>query len=145
METFQTHPLSLSHLLSSINERKLALPDFQRDFVWDAGATEELIESIARSFPAGSLLFLPYRPNEFTPRAVTGAPELNGLTPLELILDGQQRLTSLYQAFYGRGEHRYFISAHEQDDLFELVWPTLARRLAEPAQSARSPTRSGSN
>lgn len=125
METFQTHPVSLGHLLSSIHERKLALPDFQRDFVWDAGATEELIESIARSFPAGSLLVMPYRAKEFEPRAVTGAPDLDGVAPNELVLDGQQRLTSLYQAFHGRGDHRYFVDLNvliAGDDIQEAVF-----------------------
>lgn len=121
METFHTNPVSLRHLLSSIHERQLALPDFQRDFVWDAGATEELLESIARSFPAGSLLFMPYWPEAFTPRAIQGAPELNGSNPHQLILDGQQRLSSLYQACYGAGEHRYFLDLkplmNEVDDV----------------------------
>jgi hypothetical protein len=109
VDTFQTNPLSLVHLLSKIHERELALPDFQRDFVWDARATEELIESIARSFPAGSLLFMPWRGNTFAPRAVQGAPNLDGTTPDKLILDGQQRLSSLYQACYGVGDYRYFV------------------------------------
>jgi len=98
MESFQTNPISLSYLLGSIHQRRLALPDFQRDFVWMPRATEQLIESIARSFPAGSLLFYPFQPNTFKPRSVENAPALNG-DPLELVLDGQQRLTSLYQAF----------------------------------------------
>jgi hypothetical protein len=109
MERFHTNPQSLEHLLSSINERKLALPDFQRDFVWLPRATEGLIESMARAFPAGSLLFYPYKPGVFQPRAVQNAPALDGVAPLELVLDGQQRLTSLYQALYGVGDHRYFI------------------------------------
>jgi hypothetical protein len=95
-------------MLSAIHERQLALPDFQRDFVWDASATEELIESICRSFPAGTLLFMPWRDNAFTPRAIQDAPELNGANPNQLILDGQQRLSSLYQACYGVGDYRYF-------------------------------------
>lgn len=109
MEAFQTNPVSLRHLLSEINERELALPDFQRDFVWDARATESLIESISRSFPAGSLLFMSWREDTFEPREIQGAPELNGGTPQKLILDGQQRLSSLYQACYGVGEYRYFV------------------------------------
>lgn len=109
MEAFQTNPVSLRHLLSEIHERELALPDFQRDFVWDPHATEELIESISRAFPAGSLLFMPWRENAFSPRAIQGAPELNGIRPQKLILDGQQRLSSLYQACYGAGEYRYFV------------------------------------
>lgn len=68
---------------------------------------------------------MPYRPNEFTPREVAGAPALNGLTPNELVLDGQQRLTSLYQAFYGQGDHRYFIDLKkliEGEDIQEAVF-----------------------
>src|SRR4029077_13301996 len=120
METFQTNPLSLSHLLGAVHERQLALPDFQRDFVWDARATEELVESISRSFPAGSLLFMPWRPDTFAPRAIQGAPALNGTTPSQLILDGQQRLSSLYQAFYGVGDYRYFVDLNplfDDDDI----------------------------
>ena len=45
----------LKFLLEMICNREMALPDFQRDFVWDPFATDELIESIASNFPAGSL------------------------------------------------------------------------------------------
>jgi hypothetical protein len=125
METFQTHPVSLAYLLGSIHERKLALPDFQRDFVWDARATEELLESIASSFPAGSLLFMPWRQDAFQPRAIQGAPDLESTTPNELILDGQQRLSSLYQACYGVGDYRYlvdFAPLLEGEDVEEAVF-----------------------
>lgn len=125
METFQTNPVGLRHLLSSINERELALPDFQRDFVWDPRATEELVESIARAFPAGSLLFMPWQAETFTPRAIQGAPELDGTTPHQLILDGQQRLSSLYQACYGVGDYRYFVDLNplfKDDDIQEAVF-----------------------
>jgi hypothetical protein len=88
----------------------MALPDFQRDFVWDPYATDELIESIISNYPAGSLLRIKNGQQLlFQPRAFEGAPELNGTKPAYLILDGQQRLTSLYQAFFGKGEHRYYL------------------------------------
>jgi hypothetical protein len=112
-------------MLSAIHERQLALPDFQRDFVWDPRATEELIESICRSFPAGSLLFMPWRESAFTPRAIQGAPELNGSTPHQLILDGQQRLSSLYQACYGAGDYRYYVDLKPllaDEDIEEAVF-----------------------
>lgn len=100
----------LRYLLESIHHREIALPDFQRNFVWDPRATEELIESICQNFPAGSLLRIKNSHGFFfAPREVHGAPGLNGHTPSYLVLDGQQRLTSLYQAFYGVGQHRYFI------------------------------------
>jgi hypothetical protein len=100
----------LKFLLEMIHNRVMALPDFQRDFVWDPYATDELIESIISNYPAGSLLRIKNGEQLlFQPRAFEGAPELNGTKPAYLILDGQQRLTSLYQAFYGKGEHRYYL------------------------------------
>jgi hypothetical protein len=101
----------LKFLLQMIHNREMALPDFQRDFVWDPFATEELIESIISNFPAGSLLRIKNGTQLlFQPRAVEGAPPLaKDARPSYLILDGQQRLTSLYQAFCGVGEHRYYI------------------------------------
>lgn len=107
---FDVNPVSLSYLLASIHQREIALPDFQRDFVWDPRATEELIESIGLRFPAGSLLRIKNGAGfAFAPREFAGAPSLDGYPPSFLILDGQQRLTSLYQAFHGTGSHRYFL------------------------------------
>lgn len=106
---------SLQFLLDLIRNREMALPDFQRDFVWDPFATEELIESIISNFPAGTLLRIK-NGNQllFQPRAVEGAPALaKDARPSYLVLDGQQRLTSLYQALYGVGEHRYYIRLGE--------------------------------
>lgn len=100
----------LSWLLKQIQEQEVALPDFQRDFVWEPGATQELIISIANNYPAGSLLAIRNTHSYFAAREFEGAPSLNGFKPTYLILDGQQRLTSLYQAFYGVGEYRYFIN-----------------------------------
>jgi hypothetical protein len=89
----------------------MALPDFQRSFVWDPSATDELIESIISNFPAGTLLSIRHgKQLLFQPREFEGAPELDDVSkPAYLILDGQQRLTSLYQAFYGVGEHRFYL------------------------------------
>ena len=100
----------LQFLLNLIHNRAMALPDFQRDFVWDPAMTDELIESVIQNFPCGTLLqvkngqeFL------FKPRAFAGAPALDHGTPTFLVLDGQQRLTSLYQAFYGAGSHAFVL------------------------------------
>jgi uncharacterized protein with ParB-like and HNH nuclease domain len=106
------HPTAekLQFLLASIDNKEMALPGFQRDFVWEPSATEELIESICQHFPAGSLLRIKNSSSAFfAPREFAGAPSLNNHKPSYLILNGQQRMTSLYQAFYGVGTHRYFI------------------------------------
>ncbi len=51
-----TNPRKLKELLGQIDSRTTVLPDFQRDFVWDPSATQELIVSVANNFPAGSVL-----------------------------------------------------------------------------------------
>jgi hypothetical protein len=104
-----TNPRALKDLLAEIHNRSAVLPDFQRDFVWEPGATQELIVSIANNYPAGSILRVRDAKRVFAAREFEGAPHLAGAKHTFLVLDGQQRMTSLYQAFYGVGEHRYFL------------------------------------
>jgi hypothetical protein len=104
-----TNPRELKDLLRQIYKGEAVLPDFQRDFVWDPFMTMELIISIAENYPAGSLLRIRNTQNLFAYREFAGAPPLNGQKPTYLVLDGQQRLTSLYQAFYGVGENKFFL------------------------------------
>jgi hypothetical protein len=98
----------LVHLLDELDNGQLALPDFQRSFVWSPDATRELIVSMIRAFPAGALLFLQGGGATFKARAAEGAPPPQ-VQPSYLVLDGQQRLTSLYQALFGRGTSRFFL------------------------------------
>ena len=104
-----TNPRALKELLAEIHNRTAVLPDFQRDFVWEPGATQELIVSIASNYPAGSILRVRDAKRVFAAREFEGAPSLDSQKHTFLVLDGQQRLTSLYQAFYGVGEHRYYL------------------------------------
>ena len=122
-----TNPRELKELLSQIHVGESVLPDFQRDFVWDPNMTMELIVSIAENFPAGSLLRIRNTKNLFAYREFEGAPALNNRKPTYLVLDGQQRLTSLYQAFYGVGESRYYLDLRRliegkdfEDSIFHL-------------------------
>src|SRR5215211_3343395 len=110
-----TNPRDLKNLLGQIEQRESALPDFQRDFVWEPNATQELIVSIASNYPAGSLLRIRNTNQLFAFREFQGAPALDGYRTTFLVLDGQQRLTSLFQAFFGVGEHRYYL------DLLKLI------------------------
>ncbi len=59
-------------LLKQIREREVALPDFQRDFVWESAATQELIISIASNYPAGSLLAIRTRTVTSQPVSLKG-------------------------------------------------------------------------
>lgn len=111
-----TNPRALKELLAEVHNRTMVLPDFQRDFVWEPGATQELIVSIANNYPAGSILRVRDTKRVFAAREFEGAPPLDGAKHTFLVLDGQQRLTSLYQAFYGVGEHRYFLNLRKLSD-----------------------------
>lgn len=121
----------LGELLPQIENRMSALPEFQRDFVWDPAATKELIVSVAREFPAGSILRIRNTHNLFACREIKGAPQLGEGRADYLVLDGQQRLTSLYQAFYGKGETLYFLNVQkllDSEDFEECVLAIKANR-----------------
>jgi hypothetical protein len=99
---FDTTKEDLKDILRNVHERRLQLPDFQRDYVWGDEDVRSLIASIAKGFPVGALLTLERGGEvEFKPRALAGAPEGN-TRPTELLLDGQQRMTSLYQSLYAK-------------------------------------------
>lgn len=97
--TFKTNPIDLIELLENCHRGKLQLPDFQRSWVWDENRIKSLIASISRSFPVGALMALDTGGDvNFKPRPVEGAPaEAKQEAPQSLLLDGQQRMTSLYQ------------------------------------------------
>lgn len=121
MSNFETHPKEIRTLLQLIHSGELALPDFQRNFVWDPGAIEELLESIMKQYPAGSLLFLKDSGDKFQVREFENAPKLlSQRSPSQLALDGQQRLTSLYQAYYGKGNHLFFIDLNCLKDEIDI-------------------------
>ncbi len=97
----QTNDKPITELMSGINEGKTQLPDFQRGWVWEDNRIRALIASITSNFPVGAAMFLEYG-NEnvrFKYRTIEGAPS-KGNIPSELILDGQQRLTSIYSALF---------------------------------------------
>jgi hypothetical protein len=101
--TFKTNPISLKRLLENCGSGDLQLPDFQRSFVWDEDRIKSLIASVSRSFPIGALMSLETGGDaNFKPRPVEGAPnKAREVSPDFLLLDGQQRMTSLYQATSG--------------------------------------------
>src|SRR5258708_6063457 len=88
-------------LVEQASECKLCLPEFQRDFIWTTEAVADLVRSILRGYYVVSLLLLRFDPQHppFAPTYLRGAkghhPEPR---PELLILDGQQRLTSLIYA-----------------------------------------------
>ena len=99
MSKFTAIPVSLKSLLEQVENGKIQLPDFQRGWVWDDDRIKGLLVSISRGFPVGAVMTLDAGGDiRFQSRLIEGATA-NGTSPTEqYLLDGQQRLTSLYQA-----------------------------------------------
>jgi hypothetical protein len=97
--TFKTNPYYLHELLTDCDRGVLQLPDFQRSWVWDENRILSLIASVSKAFPIGALMTLETGGQvDFKPRPIEGAAAKAGETkPTALLLDGQQRMTSLYQ------------------------------------------------
>jgi len=97
---FDSKQDTLENLLKEIGAGRIQLPDFQRGWVWDDAHIKSLIASVSRSFPMGAVMTLSTGGEvRFQPRPIEGVT-FHGSQPQpdRLILDGQQRLTSLYQA-----------------------------------------------
>lgn len=96
--TFDSTKESLYTILTGISKGKTQLPDFQRGWIWDDDHISSLLASVSLSFPVGAVMMLETDENfRFKPRPVEGVVTPNG-DPERLILDGQQRLTSLFQS-----------------------------------------------
>lgn len=98
--TFKTHEPALHELLDGIHRGDIQLPDFQRGWVWDDDRIRGLVASVSVSYPIGVVMLLETGGEgvRFLPRPFEGAPSPSPSRPQKLVLDGQQRLTSLYLA-----------------------------------------------
>jgi uncharacterized protein with ParB-like and HNH nuclease domain len=99
METFDSTKRSLFEILRDVHRGKIQLPDFQRGWIWDDNRIKGILASVAKSFPIGAIMLLETG-NEnvrFKTKPVEGVKLDNDVKPDLLILDGQQRITSLYQ------------------------------------------------
>jgi hypothetical protein len=102
--TFDSTKRSLHEFLKDVHSGKLKLPDFQRGWVWDDSHILGLLASVAQSFPIGAVMLLQSGNEDvrFKERLVEGVENPNPDHTENLILDGQQRLTSLYQSVFAK-------------------------------------------
>lgn len=96
--TFRTAEPALKDVLDAIARGETQLPDFQRGWVWDDQHIRSLIASLSLSYPIGAVMFLEAGGAPFKPRLFEGVSLTPVLPPRKLVLDGQQRLTSMYLA-----------------------------------------------
>lgn len=92
----------LASLLSDVNRGNIKIPVFQREYIWTDDQIISLLDSIYRGYPVGSLLMWSTREELKHERNVGGfsLPNTPEDYPVNYILDGQQRLTTLYGVFH---------------------------------------------
>jgi len=116
---------SLTHLIEDIKHGNIALPDIQRPFVWSAAKVRDLFDSMYRGYPVGTLMF--WETGAEVGMRQVGGGEVEGVAS-RLIVDGQQRLTSLFAVLTGRPvlartfrEQHIRIAFHPVDEAFEVA------------------------
>jgi hypothetical protein len=118
--TFDTKEPQLKHLLERIETGKTQLPDFQRGWVWDDNHIRSLIASVSLSYPIGAVMMLEAGGDgvKFKPRPVESVIVDEHDSLEELILDGQQRLTSLYLSTKNKNPVNTTTEKHQKIDRF---------------------------
>lgn len=100
--------MAVSDLIDDVDQGELALPEFQRRFLWRPPAVADLLRTVARKWPCGTFLLLAVEDKpDFAFKPLEGAPKAT--KPRVLILDGQQRSTALYQSMTEKAEETYYI------------------------------------
>ncbi|OEY23554.1 hypothetical protein A0K93_03210 [Corynebacterium sp. BCW_4722] len=94
---FKTVSWEVNQLVSGVKQGSISLPDLQRPFVWPATKVRDLFDSMYKGYPVGALMFW-----DVSGKGETRAISDNaGVAASHQIVDGQQRLTSLYAATQG--------------------------------------------
>ena len=122
---------TLTHLVEDIRSGIVALPDIQRPYVWSSAKTRDLFDSLYRGYPVGTLML-------WETGAETGTRQIGGgessRVASRLVVDGQQRLTSLYAVLTGTAvvtktfeERRIRIGFRPADETFEVTDAAIER------------------
>src|SRR6266511_2632513 len=90
--------MKISTILDHIDSGHMALPEFQRGYVWNRDQVRGLFDSLYRRHPVGGLLVWTTESKSAAHRG--DAPLANGV--VNLLLDGQQRITTLYGVVRGK-------------------------------------------
>lgn len=92
-----------SELINELEKGIIKIPKFQREFVWDIKKTAELLDSILKGYPIGTFILwqTDFRLNDIKNVGDLELPETPEGTKVQYVLDGQQRITSLFAAYRG--------------------------------------------
>ncbi|WP_186126950.1 GmrSD restriction endonuclease domain-containing protein [Burkholderia gladioli] len=93
--------ITIRQLLQRISDGEVRVPAFQRDFVWEPDRVQFLMDSIYKGYPIGTVLFWRTKEQLLHDRDVGPftLPAPKAQYPIDYVLDGQQRLTSIFSTF----------------------------------------------
>lgn len=120
----RSESFSIAELVAMAHRGEIRVPSFQRSFVWTAEDVRRLFDSLYRGFPIGTVLL--WRQPGLAGSISFGPIEIEVTETAEAlrVVDGQQRITSLYGALH---------PAHEgADDRFEVYFDLAAKRFINP-------------
>ena len=140
--------LTINNVIQEIDSKRYLLPSIQREFVWGTDQIEKLFDSLMRDYPIGSFLFWKVpkeKTNEFKfyeflreyhqkDHRHNQKANMNGAGDIMAVLDGQQRLTSLYIAL--KGSYAYKLSYKRRDNPAAYPKRKLYVNLLRPADTA---------
>ena len=129
-------PLTIAEVIQDITANKYVLPSIQREYVWDTEQIETLFDSLMRDYPIGAFLFwevekkklLDYDFYEFMKyyheKIATHNNKINlkGIDGVTAVLDGQQRLTSIYIGLKGSYAYRLKYKRVKEDDSYPVMY-----------------------
>lgn len=133
--SFKTNEPSLRDLMSRVDAGQVRLPEFQRSWVWDDDHIRALLASVTKAFPIGCIMMLETGGVgvRYKTRLVEGVSTSDPRDTEALLLDGQQRMTSLYLALKSkdpvptRSSKGQEISRHYYFDMAKCLDPTIDR------------------
>jgi len=124
---------TINELLTDIERGRIALPDMQREFIWDNTQIRDLVDSLYKNHPVGMILLWQTNPEDNVPiTAIDDATkEISNYS--ELVIDGQQRLTSLLLVkkgtiFKGGKERTIKLLFNPFEEKFELEIPPIRNK-----------------
>lgn len=99
-QIFSNTTLTVNQLIAKIDTGELGLPELQRPFVWKDAKVRDLFDSMMRGYPIGYLML--WECPTLEKKKTIGVEKHSYESPREVIIDGQQRLTSLYAVISGK-------------------------------------------
>ncbi len=119
MSDLITTQKSISTIIKEFKDGKIAIPEIQRDVVWNADQVKSLLDSIYQGYPCGSLIsWEPRTKDDSLIREITRPERLNyfnGTLPQYFLLDGQQRLSALASIMLKKYDLKFLLPELEED------------------------------